>query len=331
MDGESTNSANEGRVEIKLTPERLDMGKMPPSNVPVDLSFVIENIGETQFAVVDIMSSCGCTVVDIPREPVLPGEKVSSTVRVSINDRRGSFVHEVAIRTEPAQVVLLEIVGEISLPFWYDGQAIRCTAGIDSKQARTTFNVYTEDYPEVSFEFLNLCKEITIDELSRSTSGGETTIKFSVVVNVEDDSPNSHQIVLKPVGIEVNPLVIPLHVYRQTKSQTLPAFSTLQISLGTIQPQSTTEFHVHGDPDLIHVIDTVSLLELPDNFSLERTEKGTDDKKTMTLLLLDSGGFSGMFSGKLQIKTFGGREYTIPISGFMVPTGELTPETEDLP
>ena len=70
MDGESTNSVNEERVEIKLTPTRLDTGKMPPSNVPLDLSFVIENIGETQFAVVDIMSSCGCTVVDIPKEPV---------------------------------------------------------------------------------------------------------------------------------------------------------------------------------------------------------------------------------------------------------------------
>ncbi len=315
------------KVTIKITPEKLDFGKVPPSNVPVDLSFEIENTGTEPFTVADISSGCGCTVVDAPQDPILPGTKKAVAVKVNIDGRRGAFTNQVVIVTEPKQVFSLDIVGEIAPPFWFDGQAIRCTAGTNSKAAKTTFNIYTSDYPEMPFEFPNLCKDISIKETSRTTEGSETTIKFVIEVNVKENTASLHQIQLKPVTLETGSLVIPLHVYRQEKENTLPSLATTQVTLGTIIGNSH-EFAVKGDPDVIQVVDTVSLIGLPEVFSVEKAETNTGDKDSISLRLkIRDANFAGPFEGKLVLKTLGGREYSIPILGDVGPDPETNSET----
>ena len=55
---------------ISITPNVLDFGKVRPTESPVKLTFDICNHGRESVVIADISSGCGCTIVDIPKEPI---------------------------------------------------------------------------------------------------------------------------------------------------------------------------------------------------------------------------------------------------------------------
>jgi len=57
----------------KFNTEKHDFGKVK-QNVPATYYFEIKNIGKTPLVVANATASCGCTVPEKPKEPIMPGK-----------------------------------------------------------------------------------------------------------------------------------------------------------------------------------------------------------------------------------------------------------------
>lgn len=62
-----------------------DFGTLKLGSGPAECSFAFENVGKTPMAIYNVVTSCGCTTIDWPKEPVMPGGKGTITV-VYTND-----------------------------------------------------------------------------------------------------------------------------------------------------------------------------------------------------------------------------------------------------
>jgi len=57
---------------IFTIPEVLDFGKVRPTDSPVKLTFDICNNGSKRVVITDVIASCGCAAIDIPKEAIPP-------------------------------------------------------------------------------------------------------------------------------------------------------------------------------------------------------------------------------------------------------------------
>ena len=68
--------------EFKFDAETIDYGKIDKGADGVR-TFTFTNIGDQPLIIKDIKSSCGCTIPEKPKKPILPNEK--GTIKVSYN------------------------------------------------------------------------------------------------------------------------------------------------------------------------------------------------------------------------------------------------------
>ncbi|MCB0540295.1 MAG: DUF1573 domain-containing protein [Chitinophagales bacterium] len=75
---------------------------------PVETKFVVTNTGEKPLLISNAQGSCGCTVPEYPKEPILPGE--SADIKVSFNPSGKSGAQNKTVtltaNTEPATTVM---------------------------------------------------------------------------------------------------------------------------------------------------------------------------------------------------------------------------------
>ncbi len=57
----------------KFTAETVDLGKIEQS-VPATATFTVKNIGKSPLIIESASPSCGCTVSDFTKEPIMPGK-----------------------------------------------------------------------------------------------------------------------------------------------------------------------------------------------------------------------------------------------------------------
>lgn len=89
-----------------------DFGSIEKDN-PVSTDFEFKNTGMVPLVILDVESSCGCTVPSQPQEPIMPGKTGKITVEFDAKDS-GHFSKEVKVfsNTEDG-VTLLYIKGEV--------------------------------------------------------------------------------------------------------------------------------------------------------------------------------------------------------------------------
>ena len=76
-------------------------------------SFAFKNLGETAFVINRVRSTCGCTVVDWPKEPFEPGTTGKITVKYN-TATTGSFMKSVIVYSTAANSpVKLQIRGKV--------------------------------------------------------------------------------------------------------------------------------------------------------------------------------------------------------------------------
>lgn len=91
-----------------------DFGEIAESGGKVACRFVFENRGERPVAVTSVIASCGCTVPEFSRRPVLPGEQGRIDVTFDPMNRPGAFDKTVTVRTsENGDPVRLRIAGRV--------------------------------------------------------------------------------------------------------------------------------------------------------------------------------------------------------------------------
>ncbi len=65
---------NPNAPEFKWVEETHDFGTIP-QGTPVTNKFYFENVGKEPLIISNVQKTCGCTVTDWTKEPVMPGQK----------------------------------------------------------------------------------------------------------------------------------------------------------------------------------------------------------------------------------------------------------------
>ena len=99
-------------ADIKFDKTVHDFGTIPQGGNG-ECEFVFTNTGKEPLVINNCMGSCGCTVPQCPKEPVLPGKKGVIKVKYDTN-RVGPFVKSVTVNSNAKSgVVTLQIKGTV--------------------------------------------------------------------------------------------------------------------------------------------------------------------------------------------------------------------------
>lgn len=107
--------AQEQKGKITFDKTTHDFGKVNEEVGKVTFVFEFTNTGDAPVIVSNVSASCGCTVPEWTKEPVLPGKKGSVTVTYSTVGRPGPFVKPLTVinNGDPASIAL-QIKGEVN-------------------------------------------------------------------------------------------------------------------------------------------------------------------------------------------------------------------------
>lgn len=115
QDAKTTNTTAEqpaSLADIKFDKTVHDFGTIPQGGNG-ECEFVFTNTGKEPLVITNCMGSCGCTVPQCPKEPVLPGKKGVIKVKYDTN-RVGPFVKSVTVNSNAKSgVMTLQIKGTV--------------------------------------------------------------------------------------------------------------------------------------------------------------------------------------------------------------------------
>ncbi len=90
-----------GAGEIVLVTTEANFGTIP-NDVPVTQTFEIRNDGTGTLQITELSTSCSCTIVEVERDRIAPGESTVLTVTfdpTTHNGATGDFMRQVFIRS----------------------------------------------------------------------------------------------------------------------------------------------------------------------------------------------------------------------------------------
>jgi len=96
-----TNDAAKQKIEgaqFKFVEETHDFGVVKRGPVAM-YKFEFTNVGNQPIIITNVTPSCGCTNVDWPKSPVLPGQKGSIQLGLKTEEQHGVFNKEVYIQS----------------------------------------------------------------------------------------------------------------------------------------------------------------------------------------------------------------------------------------
>ena len=100
---------------LVFTPDAWDFGTIREEEGPVSHTFTGENRTDRPLVILDVVTSCGCTVPQFSRKPVLPGEKTQITVTFDPANRPGVFSKDLTVYSSQRQkIATLTIGGEVT-------------------------------------------------------------------------------------------------------------------------------------------------------------------------------------------------------------------------
>ena len=90
----------------------IDYGEIDKGSEPLR-QFMFTNVGMEPLVIKNAKGSCGCTVPDYPKEPIMPGQTGSIDVRYDTK-RIGQFSKTVTITTNMEGKIVLTIKGKVN-------------------------------------------------------------------------------------------------------------------------------------------------------------------------------------------------------------------------
>lgn len=104
----------ESEAEIMFDTLSHDFG-LVAKDTTVSYAFVFHNIGATPLRLTEVVSSCGCTLVDYPHGSVEPGERASITAVYDSHDRpTGHFQKSIRVRSNAkTSFIRLSVSGDV--------------------------------------------------------------------------------------------------------------------------------------------------------------------------------------------------------------------------
>ncbi|MES2862794.1 MAG: DUF1573 domain-containing protein [Bacteroidota bacterium] len=97
-------NTNAPRTKVEFDREIHNFGKVEQGQI-VETTFTIKNVGENNLYIVDAHGSCGCTVPEVTKEAIEPGESAPINVKFDSNGKSGEVTKSVMITCNTAKVV----------------------------------------------------------------------------------------------------------------------------------------------------------------------------------------------------------------------------------
>lgn len=103
-------------AKIEFEKDFHDFGKITQGE-RVTFAFKFKNSGKSVLLISDVSTSCGCTISDYPKKPVMPGESGQIAVRFDSEGKRGQQNKTVTVfaNTQPNST-MLHIQAMVMLP-----------------------------------------------------------------------------------------------------------------------------------------------------------------------------------------------------------------------
>lgn len=92
-------SASGVRAQLVFEPDSHDFGTIREVDGRVGCTFTGVNRGDRPVVLLDVVTSCGCTVPEFSRKPVLAGDSVRIAVTYDPENRPGHFSKELSVYT----------------------------------------------------------------------------------------------------------------------------------------------------------------------------------------------------------------------------------------
>jgi hypothetical protein len=101
-------------ADIRFTKDTYDFGKIQQGEV-VSYRFVFTNLGQSPLIVTNATATCGCTVPEWPKTPVLPGDTASIAVTFNSAGKSGLQDKQIKItsNSQPGET-MVHLIGEVT-------------------------------------------------------------------------------------------------------------------------------------------------------------------------------------------------------------------------
>lgn len=102
-------------AQLLFEPAEWDFGTVAEAEGKVSHAFTGRNTGEKPLVILDVVTTCGCTVPDFSRQPVPPGGETTVVVTFDPANRPGRFDKTLAVySTERRKVATLTLRGDVA-------------------------------------------------------------------------------------------------------------------------------------------------------------------------------------------------------------------------
>lgn len=107
--------ATAAHAQLAFTPDTWDFGTIRETDGRVSHTFTGENRGNTPVVILDVVTTCGCTVPEFTKRPIRPGEKTTVKVTFDPANRPGTFTKELGVySSERKKVATLTVRGNVT-------------------------------------------------------------------------------------------------------------------------------------------------------------------------------------------------------------------------
>lgn len=93
---------NAAKAEAGIALDTIRLGRIRRDET-VEYRLGIRNTGNKPFVILQVQNSCGCTSTSYEKEPILPGQTVTMTVKYDASGQQGSQVKLLRMRTSLAE------------------------------------------------------------------------------------------------------------------------------------------------------------------------------------------------------------------------------------
>lgn len=105
---------NSAAAQLRFESPEWDFGTVAEADGRVSHTFTGENTGDAPLVILDVVTTCGCTVPDFSRQPLRPGDRTQITVTFDPAGRPGLFEKTLAVySTERQRVATLTVRGQV--------------------------------------------------------------------------------------------------------------------------------------------------------------------------------------------------------------------------
>ena len=100
--------------QLVFEPSQWDFGTIHENNGPVSHTFTGTNRSDRPLVILDVVTTCGCTVPEFSKQPILPGAETQVTVTYDPTNRPGAFDRDLWIySSDRKRIATLSIRGSV--------------------------------------------------------------------------------------------------------------------------------------------------------------------------------------------------------------------------